>query len=120
MDFVDIRLSSADEDAIERLQGTLCRVFPEMRFDRTRIGRNGDWLCDGYFDEGVRRVHQISAHHHILLLGWFRSYETIRAILRRIIPDHPSLRHLDRAMTHMAWHANVDREFWKYRTFDDE
>jgi hypothetical protein len=104
MDFVDIRLSSADEQAVRRLQATLRETLPGIRFGRTRLGRSGDWMCDGHYDAATVPVRSTPpSDEQDRLTDWFHAYKTIRPVLVRLLGhNHQAIQHLDRAMVHAA------------------
>lgn len=77
MDYIEIRLASDDEQAVQHLAARLRATFPEMRFQRTRIGRDGDWLCYGTYDAGAARVSGGARFDARRVAVWLEDYDLI-------------------------------------------
>jgi hypothetical protein len=91
LDEVSIRLASADEGAVRRIQAKLTAQLPGTRFGGVRLGRSGDWMCDGWFDEGATPDTDEQR-----LRRWVAAYPDLREQLALLFgDDHPDLEELD-------------------------
>lgn len=103
MDYVEISLTSDDEGALERFTDDLRKHIPSLRFNRIQVGRKGDWVCYGYYDDARNKVgERTQQSDQVDIAGWFRAYKKVRLpIKQRLGSEHPTLQLLDTAIRNM-------------------